>query len=90
MECEIQKITHTHTRVDQKCIFLNWEAGGRHAGPGLGSRVGARIPRIHNLSKPPVQPVPCEQVHCHEVWLKHVTYAVNMCASVCVCAYLLI
>ena len=50
-----------------------------------GIRVGATIPRIPCLLKLPLQPVPCEQVHCREatggggggVWLKHITYTVN-------------
>ena len=47
-------------------------------GPGLGNGVGATIPRIPNLSKPTLQPVPCEQVQCREatdVRLKHVIYS---------------
>ena len=47
---------------------------------GLGNRVGATILQIHILSKPPLQPVPCEQVHWCEatgVWLIHTTHAVN-------------
>ena len=42
--------------------FQIGKTGGSHTRPGLGNRVGAIIPRIHNLSKAPLQPVPCEKV----------------------------
>ena len=56
---------------------------GGGGGGGEGGRKGgggATIPRIHCLLNPPLQPVPCEQVLCHEttgVWLKHITHTVN-------------
>ena len=45
-----------------------------------GDRVSVTIPQIHSLLNLPLQPVPCEQVHCHEVagvWLKLITYTVK-------------
>ena len=41
---------------------VSFKTGGSHSGPGTGNRVGATIPQIHLLSKPPLQPVLCEQV----------------------------
>ena len=49
---------------------------------GGGGGGGATIARIYDLSKPPLLPVPCEQVHCREV-------TVCMCVCVCVCVCVL-
>ena len=51
-------------------VLSNRDTGRCRTGPGLvgdgGNRVGVTIPQIHSLSNPPLQSVPCGQVHCPE------------------------
>ena len=72
----VSKARTTNRITFGRAIAHAFHASVVKRGPGLQSTVDATFPRVHVLSKPPLQPVPCEQVRCREatgVWLKLIT-----------------